>query len=183
MRRFILALAVASLPFHAIAEDGASNAKSWNLTGESKAKFSGKIVDILCEISGKCADNCRGGSHQLGLLTADGKLIPVMKNGQGSFNGGVVDLLPYCGKTIEVDGLFAGEDIPEKLYQVQLIKAEGGEWAKANKHTKEWKKQFPNAGGKGPWFRRDPRVLSQLEKDGYLGLGDGADKKFIAENY
>lgn len=183
MKKYILALAIAALPFHAIAEDATSNAKPWNLSGEQKARFSAKVVDILCEVSGKCADQCGAGSYQLGLLTTDGKIIPVNKNGQSSFNGAIVDLLPYCGKTVEVDGLLVGEDVPAQLYQVQLIKTEGADWAKADLHTKEWEKQFPNAGGEGPWFRRDPRVLSQLEKDGYLGLGAEVDKAFIAENY
>ncbi|MEP2944176.1 MAG: hypothetical protein ABJM86_11070 [Hyphomicrobiales bacterium] len=187
MKKYLLALAVASLPFHApvtvMADDGASQAKSWKLTGEEKARFSAKVVDVLCEVAGKCADNCGAGSYQIGLLTTDGKLIPINKNGQGSFNGGVDDLLPFCGKNVEVDGLLVGENVPSKYYQVQLIKPEGGEWAKANLHTKKWKEKYPDAGGKGPWFRRDPRVLSQLEKDGYLGLGADADKAFIKENY
>lgn len=183
MRTFVLALAVAALPFYAMADDGASQANSWNLTGEQKARFQAKVVNILCEISGKCADKCGAGLYQLGLLTTDGKIVPVDKNGETSFNGGVADLLPYCGKNVEVDGLFVGEDIPAQLYQVQLIKPEGGEWQKAELHTKEWDKRFPEAAGEGPWFRRDPRVLAQLKKDGYLGLGDEEDAKFIKENY
>lgn len=183
MKKFLLALTVAALPFHAYADEGASQAKSWNLTGEEKALFTAKVVDILCEVSGTCADACGAGSYQLGLLTPDGKLIPANKNGQGSFNGAVVDLLPHCGKTIQVDGLKVGEGVPAKYFQVQLLKAEGGEWQKANLHTKDWKAKNPDAPGKGPWFRRDPRISAQIEKDGFLGLGDEADQTFIKENY
>lgn len=183
MKKLILTLMVASLPFGAFAADEESRAKSWNLKGEVKARFTAKVVDMLCEITGKCNEKCGGGSYQLGLLTTDGKLIPVNKNGQASFNGAVVDLLSHCGNTVEVDGLLVGEEVPAQYYQVQLIKPAGAEWKKANLHTKQWKKQFPDVGGKGPWFRRDPRVLSQLDKDGFLGLGDDADKKFIAETY
>ena len=35
--------------------------------------------------------------------------------------------------------------------------------------------------GDGPWFRRDPRILSAIAADGYLGLGPEADREFIAE--
>jgi len=149
MKKYILALAIAALPFHAIAEDATSNAKPWNLSGEQKARFSAKVVDILCEVSGKCADQCGAGSYQLGLLTTDGKIIPVNKNGQSSFNGAIVDLLPYCGKTVEVDGLLVGEDVPAQLYQVQLIKTEGADWAKADLHTKEWESNFRTLVEKG----------------------------------
>ncbi|MEP3233733.1 MAG: hypothetical protein ABJN04_09615 [Hyphomicrobiales bacterium] len=183
MKKLIIALCAASFPFAAMADDPNSKAKNWNLVDEKKAIFSGKIVDIRCEVTGNCADECGAGAYQLGILTTDGKLIPPMKNGQTSFNGAIDDLLPYCGKNVEVDGLLVGADIPEQLYQIQLIKVEGGEWAKANLHTKTWKKKYPDAGGKGPWFRRDPRVKAQLEKDGWLGLGADVDKKFIAENY
>ncbi|MEP1441881.1 MAG: hypothetical protein ABJK39_02610 [Hyphomicrobiales bacterium] len=183
MKKLIIALCAASFPFAAMADDPNSKAKNWNLVEEKKAIFSGKVVDIRCEVTGNCADECGAGAYQLGILTTDGKLIPPMKNGQTSFNGTIEDLLPYCGKNVEVDGLLVGAGIPEQLYQIQLIKVEGGEWAKANLHTKTWKKKYPDAGGKGPWFRRDPRVKAQLEKDGWLGLGADVDKKFIAENY
>ncbi|MEM8794911.1 MAG: hypothetical protein AAGE61_05035 [Pseudomonadota bacterium] len=183
MRTLILALAALALPLAAHAEE-ASQANSWNLVGEKMARFEGKVVDIKCEVTGVCAPNCGDGSLPLGLVrTTDNMLIPVNKNGQTSFNGGVVDLLPHCGKTIGVDGLLVGEDIPAQLYQVQLLKPEGGEWQKANLHTKEWAKQFPDAGGEGPWFRRDPRVLSQLEENGYMGLGKEEDERFIKEWY
>lgn len=188
MRTLILAAALAALPFSALADDHGSKAKSWGLKGEEMSRFSAKVVEIKCELTGECADACGAGAYQLGLLTTEGKLIPVNKNGQTSFNGGVDDLLPYCGQTIEVDGLLVGDvagndKLDSKLYQVQLIKPEGGEWKKANEHTKAWKKKFPDAGGKGPWFRRDPRVLAQTDANGYMGLGLEEDKKFIKEWY
>ncbi|MEO1066825.1 MAG: hypothetical protein AAFW47_05535 [Pseudomonadota bacterium] len=183
LKKLLLGLAVASLPFHAVAADGESKAKSWGLVGEKAATFEAKVVDILCEVAGKCADACGAGAYQLGLLTTDGKVIPVNKNSQTSFNGGVEDLLPFCGQTVQVDGLFVGEGIPAQLYQVQLIKPEGGEWAKTNLHTKKWKEKFPEAEGKGPWFRRDPRILAQTEKNGFFGLGKEEDARFIKEWY
>ncbi|MBA4782244.1 MAG: hypothetical protein H2045_03400 [Rhizobiales bacterium] len=185
MRKILLALAIASLPMHTSlshAEDTASKAESWGLVGEKNARFSAKVVDIMCELTGNCAEKCGAGSYQIGLLTTDGKVIPAMKNGQPAFNGAVVDLLPFCGQNVEVDGLFVGEDIPAQLYQVQLIKPEGGEWQKTDLHTKEWDRLNANLPGEGPWFRRDPRVLSEIAKDGYLGLGAAEDEKYIKEN-
>ena len=49
---------------------------------------------------------------QLGIVReGDGALVLVSKNGQPAFNGAVTDLLPYCGKEVEVDGLLTG--LPE----------------------------------------------------------------------
>ena len=183
MKKLIIAFCATAFPFAALADDPNSKAKNWNLVAQKKAIFTGKVVDVRCEVTGNCADECGAGAYHLGILTTDGKLIPTMKNGQTSFNGTTDDLLPYCGQDVQVDGLLVGEGIPEQYYQVQLIKAGDGDWKKANLHTKTWKKKYPDAGGKGPWFRRDPRVKAQLEKDGWLGLGADVDKKFIAENY
>ena len=63
---------------------------------------------------------------------------------------------------------------------VQLIRPEGSaDWVKATQWTKEWAKRNPEAKGKGPWFRRDPRIKAMIEADGYLGLGLETDKAFI----
>lgn len=163
-------------------------AKSWNLSGQEKACFTAKVVDLLCEITGDCAKACGDGTRQLGLLREDtGKLVYPQKNLQSSFNGAVADLAPHCGKTIGVRGWLVGDEETLKgsaqLYQVQWIRAEGGKWQKANKWTKDWAKKNPEAKGKGPWFRRDPRIKSAIEEDGYLGLGAEEDIVFIKDWY
>ncbi len=165
-----------------------SQAKEWGLAGEETATFSGRVVDILCELTGDCPADCGAGARQLGIVrSADDALVPVLKNGQTSFNGAWADLLPYCGKMVEVDGLLVGdeEQTPAKLYMIQLIREDGAqEWHKANRWTKQWAKDHPEAAArKGPWFRKDPDVAEQIEKHGYLGLGHEADKKFIEEWY
>ena len=162
-----------------------SEAKPWNLNGEEKARFTAKVVDVLCELTGDCADNCGDGRRQLGLVRdADGALMIVMKNGQPVFSGAVADLLPYCNQAVEVDGLLVGEGLPAKLYQVQRIRAADGEWAKTNRFTKDWNKAYPEqAKLKGPWFRKDPRVTSRIEAEGYLGLGLEIDAAFIEEEF
>lgn len=174
------------------AEEGAftkgSIAKNWNLLGQENAMFTGKVVDILCELSGDCPDNCGDGARQLGIIRdADGVLVLVNKNGQAAFTGAVEELLPYCGKNVEVDGLLAG--LPEmtaaKFYQIQFIREVGApEFTKANKWTKVWAKKYPEEKKiKGPWFRKDPRVTSRIERNGRLGLGKEADEAFAKENF
>lgn len=177
-------LAIAFLASPAVAQNKKSKAKSWNLTGQVKARFDAKVVDILCEVSGgaACAANCGGGSLQLGVVRkSDNRLFPVSKNGQPIFSGAVADLLPYCNKDVEVDGLLAGEgDI--KTYQVQLVREQGKKkWNKTRGFTKAWRKQFPDAKKKGAWFRNDPRVKKQLEADGWLGLGKEADVAYAKD--
>ncbi len=160
-----------------------SQAKSWNLNGEEKALFSGKVVDVLCHLSGDCPTNCGDGERNLGILRdADGKLVLVLKNSQPAFNGAAEDLLPYCGKQVDVDGLLVGDDdvVSAKFFQLQFIRDSGAEqWNRANLWTKRWAEKNPDAEGKGPWFRRDPRVKKQIAKDGHFGLGHEEDRKYI----
>lgn len=166
-----------------------SKAKNWNLLGQENAIFEAKVVDILCELTGDCVENCGDGRRQLGLLRkSDGVLVLANKNTQPAFTGANLDLLPYCNQEVEVDGLLVGlEDYtPAKFYQVQLIRKVGEEkWNKTNKWTKVWAKNNPDeAKKKGPWFRKDPRINALIARDGYLGLGlerDEAFKKYLFE--
>lgn len=157
-----------------------SQAKTWNLTNEEKARFDARVVDILCELSGDCPANCGDGNRQLGLLRTDGTLVLVFKNVQPIFSGAVEDLLPYCGKEVEVDGLFAAfDDAPAKAYQVQLIREKGDEtFSRTNRWTKVWNAANPDlAKVKGPWFRKEPRINALIARDGYLGLGPDVDRE------
>lgn len=172
----------------ALAEDftKGSKAKDFGLNEAIQSTFSAKVVDLLCEVAGDCANNCGDGNRQLGLVRdADNKLIAVLKNGQFSFNGAVEDLLLYCNQKVEVDGIMVGdpEEHNTQFYMVQFIKAEGAaEFNKADKWTKAWAERNPDAKGKGPWFRRDPRVIKQVEATGYFGLGKEADIAYAKEN-
>lgn len=185
--RVKLALAAMLVAAPALAEDysAGSEAKSWNLLGEEKARFTAKVVDLLCELGGDCADNCGEGRRQLGLLReADNKLIAVMKNTQPIFTGAATDLQPWCGKMVEVDGLLVGdeEQTPVKFYLVQTIRDADstGEWSKSNRWLAEWKAANPEeAEMKGPWFRNDKRINAEIAAHGYLGLGQEADTAFM----
>jgi hypothetical protein len=193
MKRIILAIVLlAASPALAEGEFAAgSKAKSWNLSGEEKALFEGKVVDALCALTGDCPADCGAGKRQMGIIrAADGRFLLVNKNGQPAFTGATVDLAPYCGQTVEVDGLLVGD--PEitpglgdaKVFQVQTIRASGaGKAVKTNLWTKDWAKRNAGAGGKGPWFRRDPNVAAEIEANGRLGLGAEADQAYIKDNF
>ncbi|PWE33401.1 hypothetical protein DDZ14_05810 [Maritimibacter sp. 55A14] len=161
-----------------------SEAKSWNLAAEQPARFEARVVDILCELTGDCPENCGDGRRQLGLeRSADGVLVYPNKNAQPAFTGAVVELLPYCGREVEVDGLMIDDpDLGARnIYLVQRIREAGGDWVKADRWTGEWAEAHPDAPGKGPWFRRDPRIRAEIEAHGYLGLGEEADAAFIED--
>lgn len=189
MTRFTaLSFVVALLTLPAAAQDFStdSEAKSWNLYAEVPARFEANVVDILCELTGDCPEDCGAGKRQLGLVrTADNVMVLAVKNSQAAFSGAAVDLAPYCRQTVEVDGLLI--DDPDlnvsNIYLVQRIKPENGEWSKANTFTKKWAESNPDAGGKGPWFRRDPRIREAIARDGYLGLGLETDEAFIKEYF
>ncbi len=184
----VVALGLVAFAGNAVAQDYSkgSNAKTFGLSGEQKATFSGKVVDIHCELSGDCPANCGGGNRTLGIVRAsDNALVMVSKSAQFEFNGAADDLLPYCNKNVDVDGLLIGDDpgVKSKIYMVQLIRETGQtDWEMAELWTDAWKKRNPDSSGEGPWYRRDERVAKQLKKEGYLGLGLDVDKKWIAEN-
>jgi hypothetical protein len=142
-------------------------------------------------LTGDCPADCGAGRRQLGVLrAADGRFLPATKNIQPAFTGATVDLAPYCGKDVEVDGLLIGDtDVTPglagaKLLQVQTIRVLGEDTVnKEDLWTRDWAERNRDAGGEGPWFRRDPKVMEQIEAHGRLGLGAEADQKFIEENF
>ncbi|UWQ90176.1 hypothetical protein K3727_15450 [Rhodobacteraceae bacterium M382] len=184
MKYFSFALALIASPVLAQDFSEGSTAKEWNLYAEQPALFEAKVVDLLCELTGDCPTDCGAGKRQLGLLrSADNVMVLPLKNGQAAFSGAAVDLAPYCGQTVEVDGLLIDDpDLNAKnIYMVQKVRVDGGEWSKTNQFTKVWAKENPEAKGKGPWFRRDPRIKEEIASEGYLGLGLEADTAFIKE--
>lgn len=184
--RFALALSLLALPAAAQDFSAGSEAASWGLLGESPARFSAEVVDVLCQITGDCPPDCGGGARQLGLLrTADGVLVLPMKNGQPVFSGAVADLAPFCGQTVEVDGLLVGEPeaTPAQFYMVQRIRPEGvADFVPADRFTATWAVANPEAAAAGgDWFRADPAVRGFIAREGYLGLGLETDRVFIED--
>ena len=180
--RMTLALLLAT---PAMAQDfsAGSKAEPWNLYAEAPALFEATVVDPLCRLTGDCPADCGAGKRQLGLLrSVDQVMVLPLKNTQPVFSGAANDLLPFCGKVVEVDGLLLTDpDIGLKnVMQVQLIREKGTEdWAKTNRWTKDWQMANPALTGGDPWFRQDPRVNAQIAKDGYFGLGLEADAAAI----
>jgi hypothetical protein len=188
MTRLVLlvTLFAASALAPALAQDFSANseARSWNLEGEQPARFEARVTDILCELTGDCPADCGAGKRQMGLVrTADNVLVLAIKNSQPAFSGAAVDMALYCNQTVEVDGLLINNpDLGARnVYMVQKVRVGDGEWAKANQFTAVWAKQNAQAKGKGPWFRRDPRIKALIAQFGYLGLGPEIDKAFIKD--
>lgn len=186
MKQLIAVLALIASPLAAQDFSEGSEARSWNLYAEVPAKFDAEVVDILCTLTGDCPQDCGAGKRQLGLVrAADGVLVLPMKNSQPAFTGAAVELAPFCGQTVTVDGLML--DDPElganNVYLVQTITAAGKDPIKANQWTKVWAENHPDAAGSGPWFRRDPRVMGIIRNEGYLGLGLDVDQTYIEENF
>lgn len=163
-----------------------SEAESWGLSGEEPARFEARVVDVLCALTGDCPADCGGGGRQLGLLrTADRVLTLAVKNTQPIFSGAAVDLAPFCGATVEVDGLLVGDpsQTPAKVFQVQRIRrAPDGGWEKAERWSADWDRRNPAlAADPAPWFRKDPEVNARIERDGFLGLGHAEDGRFLKD--
>lgn len=174
----------AALPLAAAAQDGpfsaGSEASSWNLAWEQPARFEAEVVDLLCEVAGDCANEC-GSGRQMGLVRAvDGALTYPNKNNQPIFTGAPADLAPFCGMSVEVDGLMIEDEYvgATNIYQVQRIRAVGSEeWTAANTWTDAWAAANPDAAAmEGRWYRNDPRIVAILEQSGYLGTGESHEE-------
>ena len=150
----------------------AEAADEWGIEYEEEVRFEAKVVDILCELSGDCPADCGGGKRVLGLLREDGRLVLAAKN-TNPFAGAVVDLAPFCGKTVIVDGLII--DNPRMPMFVVQYKSEApdGEWSGGNWFGKDWARTHGVALDSETarlWFRNDPRVIETIERDGVFGI-------------
>ena len=164
-----------------LALGSAHAAKSWGVTGEEIARFEAKVVDILCELTGDCPDNCGDGKRQLGLLTAENKLILVGKN-QTPFSGAAEELVEFCGKQVIADGLFT-DNRGLRFFALQFVRmAPDGEWQSANRFQGKWAERNGVAADSKEakqWYQHDPNVKRLIERDGLLGLGKEADAEFL----
>ena len=146
---------------------GAANAaEPWGIDHEKIAQFTARVVDVACTLKGDCPPNCGDGRRQLGLLTEDGKLRMAAK-GSTDFAGAVHDLLPYCGKTIEVDGLLI-ENPAITIFMAQRLR-EGADkpWIATTRFDADWEARH---GKSEQWFRDDPLVKEVIAEDGVLGV-------------
>ena len=153
----------------------ATAAQGWGLIGEEIVRFDAKVVDVLCELTGDCPDDCGGGKRQLGLIDANGKLIPVFKDAV-PFAGAAAELIDFCGKTVTADGLFS-TNREVTIFSLQFVReAPDGKWRKSNRYLRKWAKTNGvevNSNAAKAWFRNDPRVKALIAREGKLGLGPG----------
>lgn len=145
----------------------AQAADEWGIDHEQVARWDGKVVDILCEITGDCPANCGDGKRQLGLILDDGRLVPVVKNFD-PFAGAQTDLQAFCGKRVTADGLFI--DNPKMpMFALQFKRPPDGEWSRANWFVRDWAKKNGDQ-NKDQWFRHDPAVKKIIARDGVFGI-------------
>jgi len=159
----------------------AQAAESWGLINEEKARFQAKVVDVLCELTGDCPDNCGRGTRQLGLLTDEGRLVLALKN-QVPFAGAAEELVGFCGQRVEADGLFS-TNRGHRVFALQFVRAApDGEWRRANHFLSRWAEHNrvdPKSKEAKQWFRNDPRVKERIAVEGRLGLGPAADQEYL----
>lgn len=142
-------------------------AQEWGIDHEEATRLEAKVVDILCELTGDCPADCGAGKRQLGLLSDDGTLVPVVKNFD-PFAGATVDLIGFCNKRITADGLYIKDPLMP-LFAIQFKRlAPDGKWSRANWFAKEWAKREGKDAGQ--WFRDDPKIKQVLKKDGVFGI-------------
>lgn len=154
----LFALGLASMP--ARAADGMGTPY------EKPLETSGTIVDLVCELTGACPADCGAGKRQLGVRLPDGSLLPIAK-GITIFANAIDSILPYCGKTLILDGLLI--DNPQmRIYQAQRIRENAGDkW----RMTDDFDTLFQAKNGRtDEWFRQDRRVAAEIANSGVLGV-------------
>jgi hypothetical protein len=146
----------------------AQAADGWGIEHEEKIRFQGKVVDLLCELTGDCPADCGAGARQLGVLMDDGTLLLAAKNFD-PFAGTTHDLIGFCGQRVEVDGLLIKDPLAT-LLAVQFVRpAPDGKWSRAVNYTKDRGAAHPDAGKPGRWFRNDPVVKQVIAEHGVFG--------------
>ena len=164
-----------------VSAGAARAAESWGLTGEQTARFEATVVDMLCELTGDCPADCGAGKRQLGLLKDDGTLVLPLKN-QVIFAGAAAELIGFCAQRVVADGLMV-TNRGHSIFALQFVKAAtGGKWQRANRFLPNWAERNGVAATSATakrWFENDPGVKDLLARDGKLGLGLAADKKYL----
>ena len=178
MRQSTLAAVVAAV---LLTSGAARAAESWGLPGEEIVRFEAKVVDLLCELTGDCPAQCGAGTRQLGLLKDDGTLVLPLKN-QTFFSGAVDELIDFCAQRVVADGLMV-TNRGYTIFALQFVKAApDGKWRRADRFLSKWAKRNgldPKDKKVKRWFENDPRVEALIARDGKLGLGLEADRKFL----
>jgi hypothetical protein len=148
-------------------------AEPWGIPHEKPLLLKGRVVDALCHLKGRCAPDCGGGKRQLGLVAADGSFRLVAK-GNVDFAAAIPDLVGFCGKQVEADGLLI-ENPAVTLFFVQGVRADGDTtpFVAAERFKAEWEARNGKA---QEWWRADLQANSIIAEDGPFGIKGLAPK-------
>jgi hypothetical protein len=178
-----LTLGALALAFFA-SQPTAQAAQGWGLPEEEEVRFDATVVDVLCELTGDCPDNCGNGTRQLGLLDDEGVLHLAVKNFT-PFTGATWELQQFCGVKVTADGLFT-TNRGYRIFAIQFVReAPEGKWQRANRFTSQWAERngvAPDSKAAKQWFRNDPEVQRLIDENGVFGLGAEADKVYFEAN-
>lgn len=144
----------------------ALTAEAWNIPHETATILRGRVVDALCHLKGRCTPDCGGGKRQLGLTLANGTFRLVAKSNI-DFAGSVRDLIGYCGREIEADGLLI-ENPAVTLFFVQAVREGPSQpWIPAERFKADWEARNGKA---AEWWRADPDANRIIAEDGPYGI-------------
>ncbi len=162
MRR---AIAASFLAFYALSTPALA-AEAWGIPGEKATVLKGRVVDAVCHLTGQCLPDCGGGRRQLGIAVAGGPFRLVAK-GQVDFAAAVPDLIGYCGREIEADGLLI--EAPEiTLFFVQGIRTDSSQpFTPTDRFKTDWEARNGKA---EEWWRADPEANRIIAEDGPFGI-------------
>ncbi len=150
----------------------ATAAEPWNIPHEKQVVLKGRVTDALCHLKGRCAPGCGGGKRQLGLVLSDGTFRLVAKSNV-DFAGAIHDLIGFCGREIEADGLLI-ENPAVTLFFVQGIRTDASApFTPAERFKTEWEARHGKA---QEWWRADPEANRLIAEDGPLGIKGLAPK-------
>ncbi len=149
-----------------LAGGNAFAAQSWGIPHEKPVILRGEVVDLLCALTGDCPEDCGGGRRQLGLVTEEGRLYPAVKDNV-FFAGATLDLLPYCGRQVMVDGLVIENPAMTLLFVQRLRGSSKEAWKPARAFIEDW---TARNGPSKEWWRNDPEVKAVIARDGVFGI-------------
>ncbi|MGO4665830.1 hypothetical protein [Bosea sp. 2RAB26] len=165
MRMLRHMLAVAAL-LAGIPVTTARAAEAWNIPYETATILKGRVVDALCHLTGRCTPDCGSGKRQLGLVLADGTFRLVAKSNV-DFAGSVRDLIGYCGREIEADGLLIANPAVTVFFVQAVREGPSQPWIPAERFKSDWEARNGKA---AEWWRADPEASRIIAEDGPYGI-------------
>ncbi len=145
----------------------------WGISGVEVAELSGEVVDVLCEVSGNCVEQCGAGTRQMGLKTEQGMVL--IAKDLNRYTGAAEELWPFCSQQLVVNGQFT-ETGSLRFFQVHTVRLPKGKWMSTTRFLEAWAEENgKSADAVTRWYLEDQRIEAILEQDGLLGLGPGVN--------